>query len=86
MYGTSIAQTSQSANNANQVIEQVINRLEQFNVHEFPPDTVFSPTPLGSYKDEDLLRRYRFYCDQRDSLKKIDAVNIPMYDFINLNC
>ena len=81
---TSIAQTSQAANDVNRIINQVINRLDQFNVHEFPPDTVFSPTPLGSYKEADLLRRYRFYCDQRDSLKKIDTVNLPIYDFINL--
>src|SRR5688572_1369750 len=84
IYACACAQTSSSTTDANITINQVIHRLEQFYAHEFPPDTVFSPTPLGSFKEEDLLRRYRFYCDQRDTLKKIDSANLPIYDFINL--
>lgn len=66
------------------VINQVIRDIEKFNEQENPPDSVFSPTPFGSFQPEDLQRRYSFYTDQWELLQSIDKNKIPFADYVNL--
>lgn len=83
-FSLTLSQTKPPSTGANEIIDRVITRIEQFDILEYPPDTVYSATPFGSYKHEDLLRRYQFYTNQWDSLANVNTSNLPIDDFINL--
>ncbi len=78
------SQTTSSKPDAKNIVEYVAGQIEEFNKREYPPDSVFSETPFGSYTEADLQRRNRFYIDQWDTLQTIDMRSIPMADLINL--
>ncbi|WP_435355587.1 DUF885 domain-containing protein [Emticicia sp. SJ17W-69] len=65
------------------VIFKVVADLEKFNKAEFPRDTI-SDHPLGSFSEEDLLRRYKFQLAAYQTLEKIDQNTLPFNDKINL--
>lgn len=65
------------------VIFKVVADLEKFNKAEFPRDTI-SDHPLGSFSEEDLLRRYKFQLAAYQTLEKIDQNTLSFNDKINL--
>ncbi len=67
-----------------QSIEKAIRQIEEFTNREFPPDSVFSNKPLGSFKEADLLRRLKFFQDQDQKLGRIDTAKLQLPDLINL--
>lgn len=64
-------------------IFKVASDLEKFDKIEFPRDTI-SDHPLGSFTDEDLLRRYKFNLAAYKTLEKIDQKSLVFSDQINL--
>jgi uncharacterized protein (DUF885 family) len=65
------------------IIFKVATDLEKFNKAEFPRDTI-SDHPLGSFTEEDLLRRYKFQLAAYKTLEKIDQNTLSFNDQINL--
>lgn len=65
------------------VIDKVIADVDRFNKEQFP-DTITAKCPLGSYKEEDLERRYQFYRTQFAILNTIDQQNLKLNDRIDL--
>ena len=65
-----------------QAILNIADDLEKFNNKEFPRDTV-SEYPLGSFTENDLLRRYNFYLATHKRLENIDSKKLAFDDEIN---
>ncbi len=66
-----------------QVIENVIKELKSFEKSEKKKDSV-SGHPLGSYKEEDFLRRYQFYLSVHEKLNRIKKTTLAFDDQVNL--
>src|SRR6266487_1453828 len=66
-----------------QVIENVIRELKSFEKSQKKKDSV-SGHPLGSYKEEDFLRRYQFYLSVHEKLNKIKKSTLAFDDMVNL--
>jgi uncharacterized protein (DUF885 family) len=80
-----LAFTANAQNNIEprKVIDKVIGDVDRFNKEQFP-DTITAKFPLGSFKEEDLARRYQFYKTQVAILNTIDQPNLQMNDRIDL--
>jgi uncharacterized protein (DUF885 family) len=66
-----------------QVIESVIKELKSFDKTEKKKDSV-AGHPLGSYKEEDFLRRYQFYLLEHKKLKQVNKQILAFSDLVNL--
>jgi uncharacterized protein (DUF885 family) len=66
-----------------QVIENAIKELQSFEKSEKTKDSV-SGHPLGSYKEEDFLRRYQFYLSVHEKLGKVKKSTLAFDDMVNL--
>jgi len=66
-----------------QVIENVIRELKSFEKSQKKKDSV-SGHPLGSYKEEDFLRRYQFYLSVHEKLNKVKKSTLAFDDMVNL--
>lgn len=66
------------------VIDKVIADIDRFNSREFPPDSAMSRLPFGSFTEDDLLRRYRFYQTQHAVLSALKTDDLKMNDRIDL--
>ncbi len=67
-----------------EITGRIIAQVDSFNRLEFPADSLLSPAPLGSFREEDLARRYRFYKERYDELHSLNAAGAPLEDNINL--
>jgi uncharacterized protein (DUF885 family) len=68
----------------NKTIKDVLAELTSFNQKENPPDTVFAAHPLGTNKEEDFIRRGKFYVKMANKLDKIDPISLSEADKVNL--
>jgi uncharacterized protein (DUF885 family) len=74
---------AQQKTSGKQVIENAIKELKSFEKSEKKRDSV-SGHPLGSYREEDFLRRYQFYLSVHDKLGKVNKSTIVFDDIVNL--
>ena len=65
------------------IIDKVIGDVDRFNREQFP-DTITAKTPLGSYSEADLERRYQFYKTQSAILNTISEQGLQLADRIDL--
>lgn len=80
LLGAAQAQTSKEV----AVINSVMKALETFQNQEFPGGDTVRVNPLGSYREADFLRRYRFYKAEHAKLKALDSKKLSFNDQINL--
>jgi len=66
-----------------QVIESVIKELKSFDEAEKKKDSV-TGHPLGSYREEDFLRRYQFYLSEHKKLNQVNKQTLAFNDLVNL--
>jgi len=66
-----------------QVIESAIKELKSFEKSEKKRDSI-AGHPLGSFKEEDFLRRYQFYLSEHKKLDQVNKQALRFNDLINL--
>jgi uncharacterized protein (DUF885 family) len=64
-------------------IENALNEIKEFRSNEATKDSI-ADHPLGSYKEEDFFRQYRFYGSLAAKLNNIDKTALSFDDNINL--
>lgn len=80
---SSVLLNAQNNIDPRKVIDKVISDVDRFNKEQFP-DSLISRSPLGSFKDEDLAKRYNFYKIQYAILNTIDQSSLKLNDKIDL--
>jgi len=65
-----------------QIIEKVIKELKSFENAEKKKDSI-SGHLLGSFREEDFLRRYRFYWSEHEKLNRIQKATLAFDDLVN---
>jgi uncharacterized protein (DUF885 family) len=78
-----LVQTTVHSQSDKVVIERVLKEMSQFQSKEYPPDSVQSEFPLGSFAESDFKRRYEFAKKQFESLQKINEKELSFEDQIN---
>jgi uncharacterized protein (DUF885 family) len=74
------SQTVQSA-----LIRTVLDEMKVFNKQESATsDSINTPYPFGSNREEDFLRRYKFYKKESDKLNSVNEKELNFDDQINL--
>jgi uncharacterized protein (DUF885 family) len=66
-----------------QVIESVIKELKSFDKTEKKKDSA-TGHPLGSYREEDFLRRYQFFLLEHRKLNQVNKQMLAFNDLVNL--
>ena len=74
---------AQSPMTGKQVIEKVIKELKSFDKSEKQKDST-SGHLLGSFKEEDFLRRYQFYLAIQQKLNRVKKTALAFNDLVNL--
>src|SRR5258705_1180848 len=64
------------------IIEKAVKEIKDFEANEKKQDSI-AGHPLGSYKEEDFLRRYTFYHSVEAKLKGIDKSKLSFDEEIN---
>jgi uncharacterized protein (DUF885 family) len=65
------------------IIEKALKEIKDFNTNESKKDSI-SGHLLGSNKEEDFQRRYKFYQSVYTKLNKVNKASISFYDQVNL--
>lgn len=69
----------------NSTISAVLDEMKAFNKQESAlSDSVNTPYPFGANREEDYLRRYRFFKKEYDKLNSLDTNSLSFDDQINL--
>lgn len=65
-------------------LKKILSEIKQFNEKEFPSGSALFPYPIGRFREEDILRRGRFYKLEYDQLSAIPLSQLSAADKLNV--
>jgi uncharacterized protein (DUF885 family) len=83
LFSFSLINAQQKQDSTNKEITAVLKEIKDFNTKQRQKDSAASK-PLGTYKEDDFLKRYQFYTGINKKLNAINSKNLSFQDQINL--